>query len=250
MAAAMAASTTATVGACTSPDTMRAASTEQLADGRTAAKRPSGCTARGVGAVFDRRRTATFQRNFGGHRYRVWPVGDRNGPERIRTLQDHGIHRGLDVHMEHTVISLLTDDGRVSGAVAYDRERGRFKVFRAKTVVVATGGLGRAFSITSNSWEYTGDGYVLAYDIGAALQDMEFVQFHPTGMVWPPSVRGILVTEAVRGEGGVLKNRRQALHVHDMRTTTRTRPPTTKTKAGATQGDKSRGPAGTAHARP
>jgi succinate dehydrogenase / fumarate reductase flavoprotein subunit len=125
----------------------------------------------------------------------------------IRTLQDHGIHRGLDVYMEHTVISLLTDDGRVVGAVGYDRERGRFKVFRAKAVVIATGGLGRAFRITSNSWEYTGDGYALAYEAGAALQDMEFVQFHPTGMVWPPSVRGILVTEAVRGEGGVLKNK-------------------------------------------
>ena len=161
------------------------------------------------GAVFDRTKDGRIlQRNFGGHRYpRLAHVGDRTGLEMIRTLQDHGVHRGLDVYMEHTVISLLTDDGRVSGAVAYEREKGRFKVFRAKTVVVATGGLGRAFSITSNSWEYTGDGYVIAYDAGAALQDMEFVQFHPTGMVWPPSVRGILVTEAVRGEGGVLKNK-------------------------------------------
>jgi succinate dehydrogenase / fumarate reductase flavoprotein subunit len=161
------------------------------------------------GAVFDRTADGRIlQRNFGGHRYpRLAHVGDRTGLEMIRTLQDHGIHRGLDVYMEHTVISLLTDDGRVVGAVGYDRERGRFKVFRAKAVVIATGGLGRAFRITSNSWEYTGDGYALAYEAGAALQDMEFVQFHPTGMVWPPSVRGILVTEAVRGEGGVLKNK-------------------------------------------
>jgi succinate dehydrogenase / fumarate reductase, flavoprotein subunit len=124
----------------------------------------------------------------------------------IRTLQDYGVHRGIDVHMEYTVLTLLTDGGRVSGALAYDRERGRFKLFHARAVVLATGGIGRAFSITSNSWEYTGDGQSLAYNAGAALQDMEFVQFHPTGMVWPPSVRGILVTEGVRGEGGVLKN--------------------------------------------
>jgi succinate dehydrogenase / fumarate reductase flavoprotein subunit len=161
------------------------------------------------GAVFDRTKDGRIlQRNFGGHRYpRLAHVGDRTGLEMIRTLQDHGVHRGLDVYMEHTVISLLTDDGRVIGAVGYDRERGRFKVFHAKAVVIATGGLGRAFRITSNSWEYTGDGYAIAYDAGAALQDMEFVQFHPTGMVWPPSVRGILVTEAVRGEGGVLRNK-------------------------------------------
>jgi succinate dehydrogenase / fumarate reductase flavoprotein subunit len=161
------------------------------------------------GAVFDRTADGRIlQRNFGGHRYpRLAHVGDRTGLEMIRTLQDHGVHRGLDVHMEHTVIALLTDGGRVSGAVAYDRERGRFKVFHAKAVVMATGGLGRAFRITSNSWEYTGDGYALAYDIGAALQDLEFIQFHPTGMVWPPSVRGILVTEGVRGEGGILLNK-------------------------------------------
>jgi succinate dehydrogenase / fumarate reductase flavoprotein subunit len=161
------------------------------------------------GAVFDRTSDGRIlQRNFGGHRYpRLAHVGDRTGLEMIRTLQDYGVHRGLDVFMEHTVIRLLTDGGRVAGAVAYDRERGRFKVFRSKAVVIATGGLGRAFRITSNSWEYTGDGYVLAYDVGAALQDMEFVQFHPTGMVWPPSVRGILVTEGVRGEGGVLLNK-------------------------------------------
>jgi succinate dehydrogenase / fumarate reductase flavoprotein subunit len=161
------------------------------------------------GAVFDRTSDGRIlQRNFGGHRYpRLAHVGDRTGLEMIRTLQDHGVHRGLDVYMEHTVIALVTDSGRVAGAVGYDRERGRFKVFRAKAVVIATGGLGRAYRVTSNSWEYTGDGYVIAYEAGAALQDMEFVQFHPTGMVWPPSVRGILVTEAVRGEGGVLRNK-------------------------------------------
>ena len=160
------------------------------------------------GAVFDRTVDGRIlQRNFGGHRYpRLAHVGDRTGLEMIRTLQDHGVHRGLDVYMEHTVVSLLTDGGRVAGAVAYDRERGRFKVFRAGAVVIATGGLGRAYEITSNSWEYSGDGYVAAYEAGAALQDMEFVQFHPTGMIWPPSVRGILVTEAVRGEGGILLN--------------------------------------------
>ncbi|HXU83671.1 MAG TPA: FAD-binding protein, partial [Polyangia bacterium] len=134
-------------------------------------------------------------------------VGDRTGLEMIRTLQDHGIHRGLDVHMEFTVVALLLDGGRVAGAVGYDRERGRFKSFRAKAVVLATGGIGRAFKITSNSWECTGDGHTLAYDAGAELIDMEFIQFHPTGMVWPPSVRGILVTEGVRGEGGVLLNK-------------------------------------------
>ncbi|MCC7010890.1 MAG: fumarate reductase/succinate dehydrogenase flavoprotein subunit [Acidobacteria bacterium] len=161
------------------------------------------------GAVFDRTKDGRIlQRNFGGHRYpRLAHVGDRTGLELIRTLQDHGVHRGLDVHMEHTVVSLLTDGGRIAGAVAYDRERGRFNVFQAKAVVLATGGLGRAYKITSNSWEYTGDGYALAYEAGAALQDLEFIQFHPTGMVWPPSVRGILVTEGVRGEGGVLLNK-------------------------------------------
>src|SRR6187399_1554148 len=161
------------------------------------------------GAVFDRTKDGRIlQRNFGGHRYpRLAHVGDRTGLEMIRTLQDHGVHRGVDVHMEHTVITLLTDSGRVAGAVAYDRERGRFKVYHAKAVVIATGGLGRAYRITSNSWEYTGDGYALAYDAGAALQDLEFIQFHPTGMVWPPSVMGILVTEGVRGEGGVLLNK-------------------------------------------
>jgi succinate dehydrogenase flavoprotein subunit len=161
------------------------------------------------GALFDRTPDGRIlQRNFGGHRYpRLAHAGDRTGLELIRTLQDHGIHQGIDVHMECTVTTLLKDGDRVCGAFAYDRERGRFRVFTAKAVVLATGGVGRAFKITSNSWEYTGDGHSLAYHAGAALMDMEFVQFHPTGMIWPPSVRGILVTEGVRGEGGVLKNR-------------------------------------------
>jgi succinate dehydrogenase / fumarate reductase flavoprotein subunit len=160
------------------------------------------------GALFDRTPDGRIlQRNFGGHKYpRLAHVGDRTGLEMIRTLQDHGIHRGIDVHMECTVVTLLKDGERVAGALAYDRERGRFRVFQARAIVIATGGIGRAYSITSNSWEYTGDGQALAYHAGAALQDMEFVQFHPTGMVWPPSVRGILVTEGVRGEGGVLLN--------------------------------------------
>jgi succinate dehydrogenase / fumarate reductase flavoprotein subunit len=161
------------------------------------------------GALFDRTADGRIlQRNFGGHRYpRLAHVGDRTGLEMIRTLQDHGIHKGIDVHMECTVLTLLRDGERIAGAFAYDRERGRFRLFRAKAVILATGGVGRAYSITSNSWEYTGDGHALAYLAGAALQDMEFVQFHPTGMIWPPSVRGILVTEGVRGEGGVLRNR-------------------------------------------
>src|SRR5947199_7314648 len=161
------------------------------------------------GTVFDRTPDGRIlQRNFGGHKYpRLAHVGDRTGLEMIRTLQDHGIHQGIDVHMEICVIELLVDGGRVVGAFGYERERGRFKVFRAKSIVLATGGIGRAYKITSNSWEYTGDGHTLAYEAGADLMDMEFVQFHPTGMIWPPSVQGILVTEAVRGEGGVLKNR-------------------------------------------
>jgi succinate dehydrogenase / fumarate reductase flavoprotein subunit len=160
------------------------------------------------GALFDRTPDGRIlQRNFGGHRYpRLAHVGDRTGLEMIRTLQDHGIHQGMDVHMECTVLALLKDGERVTGAFGYDRDRGRFRLFRAGAVVLATGGIGRAYEITSNSWEYTGDGQALAYRAGAALQDMEFVQFHPTGMVWPPSVRGILVTEGVRGEGGVLLN--------------------------------------------
>jgi succinate dehydrogenase / fumarate reductase flavoprotein subunit len=125
----------------------------------------------------------------------------------IRTLQDHGIYQGMEVHMECTITTLLKDDGRIAGAFGYEREKGRFILFRSKAVILATGGIGRAFKITSNSWEYTGDGHSLAYHAGAELIDMEFVQFHPTGMVWPPSVRGILVTEGVRGEGGVLVNK-------------------------------------------
>ena len=161
------------------------------------------------GAVFDRTSDGRIlQRNFGGHRYpRLAHVGDRTGLEMIRTLQDHDIHLGLDVFMEYTVVALLKDGERMAGAFGYDRERGRFHIFRAKAVVLATGGIGRAYKITSNSWEYTGDGHALAYQAGASLMDMEFVQFHPTGMIWPPSVRGILVTEGVRGEGGVLRNK-------------------------------------------
>ncbi|HWM88952.1 MAG TPA: FAD-binding protein, partial [Kofleriaceae bacterium] len=160
------------------------------------------------GAVMDRTADGRIlQRNFGGHRYpRLAHVGDRTGLEMIRTLQDHGIHMGIGVHMECTVTALLKDGNRIAGAFGYERQKGYFLLFRAKAVVLATGGIGRAFKITSNSWEYTGDGQALAYDAGAELMDMEFVQFHPTGMVWPPSVRGILVTEGVRGEGGVLRN--------------------------------------------
>ena len=160
------------------------------------------------GALFDRTKDGKIlQRNFGGHRYpRLAHVGDRTGLEMIRTLQDHGIHQGMEVHMECTILTLLTDGGRISGAFGYDRERGHFMLWKAKSVVLCTGGIGRAYKISSNSWEYTGDGHSLAYHAGAELMDMEFVQFHPTGMVWPPSVAGILVTEGVRGEGGVLRN--------------------------------------------
>jgi len=160
------------------------------------------------GALFDRTTDGKIlQRNFGGHRYpRLAHVGDRTGLEMIRTLQDHRIHNGMEVHMECTVLSLLLDGNRIAGACGYDREKGRFQLWEAKAVVLATGGIGRAFKVTSNSWEYTGDGLALAYRAGAELQDMEFVQFHPTGMVWPISVSGILVTEGVRGEGGVLRN--------------------------------------------
>ncbi len=161
------------------------------------------------GAVFDRTKDGRIlQRNFGGHRYpRLAHVGDRTGLELIRTLQDQGVHRGLDVHMEFTIVSLLVSAGRATGVVGYERERGRFKVFNAAAVVLATGGAGRAYKITSNSWEGTGDGHALAYRAGAELMDMEFIQFHPTGMIWPPSVQGILVTEGVRGEGGILLNK-------------------------------------------
>ena len=160
------------------------------------------------GAVFDRTEDGRIlQRNFGGHKYpRLAHVGDRTGLEMIRTLQDHGVHQGIDVHMEICIIALLKDGERVVGAFGYDRERGRFKILRAKAVVLATGGIGKAYKITSNSWDCTGDGHSLAYHAGATLIDMEYVQFHPTGMVWPPSVAGMLVTEGVRGEGGILTN--------------------------------------------
>ncbi|MEO6196513.1 MAG: fumarate reductase/succinate dehydrogenase flavoprotein subunit [Dehalococcoidia bacterium] len=160
------------------------------------------------GALFDRTPDGRIsQRPFGGHRYdRLAHVGDRTGLEMIRTLQQHAVHQGIDVYMEVTVSRLLKDGDRISGAVAYERESGNVKVFNSKAAVLATGGVGKAWKITSNSWEYTGDGHSLAYRAGADLIDMEFQQFHPTGMVWPPSVRGILVTEGVRGEGGTLRN--------------------------------------------
>jgi succinate dehydrogenase / fumarate reductase flavoprotein subunit len=160
------------------------------------------------GALFDRTKDGRIlQRAFGGHRYdRLAHVGDRTGLEMIRTLQQHAVHKGIDVFMECTVSRLLKDGEKISGALAYWRESGSLILFKAKAVVLATGGVGKSFKITSNSWEYTGDGHALAYQAGADLIDMEFVQFHPTGMVWPPSVRGILVTEGVRGEGGTLKN--------------------------------------------
>jgi succinate dehydrogenase / fumarate reductase, flavoprotein subunit len=160
------------------------------------------------GAVFDRTKDGYIsQRNFGGHRYpRLAHVGDRTGLEMIRSLQDYGIHQGVEVYMECTILNLLKDGDRICGALGYWRETGRFILFKAKAVILATGGAGKAWQITSNSWEYTGDGYAMAYEAGAELLDMEFTQFHPTGMVWPPSVKGILVTEGVRGDGGILKN--------------------------------------------
>src|SRR5919109_823202 len=160
------------------------------------------------GALFDRTKEGLIlQRDFGGHRYaRLAHVGDRTGLEMIRTLQQHSVHRGIDVYMECTIQHLLKDGERISGAFGYWRESGKFVLFRCKAVVLATGGIGKIYKITSNSWEYTGDGMTLALDAGADLIDMEMVQFHPTGMVWPPSVRGILVTEGVRGDGGTLKN--------------------------------------------
>ncbi len=160
------------------------------------------------GAVFDRtpdRKMA--QRPFGGHTYRrLVHIGDRTGLELIRTLQDKAVHAGIDVFMEHTVTHLMKDGDRVCGAFSYRRTDGEFVAFCAKAVVLATGGIGKCWRITSNSWESTGDGHALAYEVGAELVDMEFVQFHPTGMVWPPGVAGLLVTEAVRGEGGILRN--------------------------------------------
>ncbi|MBZ5505536.1 MAG: FAD-binding protein [Acidobacteriia bacterium] len=161
------------------------------------------------GALFDRTSDGDIlQRAFGGHTFkRLCHVGDRTGLEMIRTLQDRGVQLGIDVFMECTVIRLLTDGNRVVGAFGYWREQGRFVVLKAKAVVMATGGIGKAWPVTSNSWECTGDGMALAYEAGADLLDMEFVQFHPTGMVWPPGVQGLLVTEAVRGEGGILRNK-------------------------------------------
>lgn len=160
------------------------------------------------GAVFDRTKEGYIsQRNFGGHRYpRLAHVGDRTGLEMIRSLQDYGIHQGIEVYMECTILNLLKDGEKICGALGYWRETGRFILFKAKAVILATGGAGKAWQITSNSWEYTGDGYALAYEAGAELMDMEFTQFHPTGMIWPPSVKGLLVTEGVRGDGGILLN--------------------------------------------
>src|SRR4030088_855043 len=161
------------------------------------------------GALFDRTQDGQIlQRAFGGHTFRrLCHVGDRTGLEMIRTLQDRGVQLGIEVYMECTISRLLKDGDRMAGAFGYWREQGRFVVFRAKSIVMATGGIGKAWKVTSNSWEYTGDGMALAYGAGAELMDMEFVQFHPTGMVWPPGVQGILVTEAVRGEGGILRNK-------------------------------------------
>ena len=161
------------------------------------------------GALFDRTPTGDIlQRAFGGHTFkRLCHVGDRTGLELIRTLQDRGVELGIDVFMECTVTRLLKDADRVAGAFGYWREQGRFVAFKAKSIVIATGGIGKAWRVTSNSCEYTADGMALAYEVGAELMDMEFVQFHPTGMVWPPGVQGILVTEAVRGEGGILRNK-------------------------------------------
>jgi succinate dehydrogenase / fumarate reductase flavoprotein subunit len=161
------------------------------------------------GAVFDRTRDGRIlQRPFGGHTYsRLAHVGDRTGLEMIRTLQDRAVAAGIAVYMECTVTHLLARPDRVKGAFGYWRTTGRPVVFPAKAIVLATGGIGRAYQVTSNSWEYSGDGQALAYLAGADLMDMEFVQFHPTGMVWPPGVRGLLVTEAVRGEGGILRNK-------------------------------------------
>ncbi len=169
------------------------------------------------GALFDRTKDGRIsQRNFGGHRYpRLAHVGDRTGLEMIKTLQNHGIHQGIEVYMECTILDLLKDGDRISGAFGYWRESGNFVMFRAKSVVLATGGVGKAYRVTSNSWECTGDGMGLAFRAGAELMDMEFIQFHPTGMVWPPSVRGVLVTEGVRGDGGVLRNNQQRRFMFD-----------------------------------
>ena len=160
------------------------------------------------GAVFDRTPEGlTSQRNFGGHTYpRLAHIGDATGLELIRTLQQKGIHMGMDVFMEFTVRRLFQADGRISGCFAYDRNDGSLHIFKAKTIILATGGITRCWEVCSGSWEYTGEGHALAYWAGAQMGDMEFVQFHPTGMIWPPSVKGILVTEGVRGEGGIMRN--------------------------------------------
>jgi len=161
------------------------------------------------GAVFDRTKKGLInQRNFGGHRYpRLAHVGDRTGLEMIRTLQDHGIHQGIETYMECTALDILkNENGEACGLVCMWRETGTFTIFKAKSIIFATGGGGKAWDVTSNSWEYTGDGYAMAYEAGAELMDLEFNQFHPTGMVWPLSVKGLLVTESVRGEGGILLN--------------------------------------------
>jgi len=169
------------------------------------------------GAVFDRTKSGLInQRNFGGHRYpRLAHVGDRTGLEIIRTLQDHGIHQGIDIYMECTGLDLIKDRDSISGMVGMWRDNGEFIIFKCRAVILATGGGGKAWKITSNSWEYTGDGYGMAYEAGAELMDMEFTQFHPTGMVWPPSVRGTLVTEGVRGEGGILTNKENKRFMYD-----------------------------------
>ena len=169
------------------------------------------------GAVFDRTKKGLInQRNFGGHRYpRLAHVGDRTGLEIIRTLQDHGIHQGIDIYMECTGLDLIKDGDSISGMVGMWRDSGEFIIFKCNAVILATGGGGKAWKVTSNSWEYTGDGYGMAYDAGAELMDMEFTQFHPTGMVWPPSVRGTLVTEGVRGEGGILVNSENKRFMYD-----------------------------------
>ena len=169
------------------------------------------------GAVFDRTKSGLInQRNFGGHRYpRLAHVGDRTGLEIIRTLQDHGIHQGIDIYMECTGLDLIKDGDSISGMVGMWRDNGEFIIFKCRAVILATGGGGKAWKITSNSWEYTGDGYGMAYEAGAELMDMEFTQFHPTGMVWPPSVRGTLVTEGVRGEGGILTNNENKRFMYD-----------------------------------
>ncbi|MBD67872.1 MAG: fumarate reductase/succinate dehydrogenase flavoprotein subunit [Candidatus Marinimicrobia bacterium] len=160
------------------------------------------------GAVFDRTNKGLInQRNFGGHRYpRLAHVGDRTGLEIIRTLQDYGVHQGIEIYMECTGLDLIKDGDKISGMVAMWRDSGQFIIFKTGAVIMATGGGGKAWKVTSNSWEYTGDGHAMAYEAGAELIDMEFTQFHPTGMVWPPSVHGTLVTEGVRGEGGILLN--------------------------------------------